>query len=215
MSTIWDVAQHILSGPFFILIPPGVVFLSLYLLFPKLTIYETFWSSFPLGYTLATWIVFIISCFVGHIDKSAVHLTYILFTLIFLILIVKFLGNINSQNRYHIIILDIRKEFYLNLLIAITFLYFFFIFSTHLLYKDRLGVYWSGGSVWADLAFHLNVINSFAFGENKYFGFFTIPKSTIFAGGSMSYPFIPDFHASTLVVAGENFIHFFIQFFFI
>lgn len=69
------------------------------------------------------------------------------------------------------------------------------LFSTHTFAGGPGGVY-SGGSAWYDLSFHATLASSFAYGENFP------PAYTPFAGEPLRYPFLPDFHAATLMTAG-------------
>lgn len=56
--------------------------------------------------------------------------------------------------------------------------------------------------MWSDLAFHLNVISGFLYGVNRELSLLSRPQSLIFSGHALSYPFIPDYHAASLVAAG-------------
>jgi hypothetical protein len=69
------------------------------------------------------------------------------------------------------------------------------LFSTHTFAEGPGGVY-SGGSAWYDLSFHAALATSFAHGENFP------PVYTLLAGEPLRYPFLPDFHAATLMAAG-------------
>jgi hypothetical protein len=69
------------------------------------------------------------------------------------------------------------------------------LFSTHTFMEGPDGVY-SGGSAFYDLCFHSALASSFAYGDNFP------PGYTPFAGESLRYPFLPDFHAAALMVAG-------------
>ena len=187
------------------LLPQFSIFLLLFIvLHPRgLTLYECFWASFPIGYALVTWIVFIACAIVGHVDPTVIRIIYTVFSMFSIVLLGIALGKIRKQpHGFKEILLEIRREFMQNILVIISLLFFGGLFYTHLLLKDRAGNEWSGGSIWADFAFHLNVINSFLHGENKYFSLFSKLKSQIYAGYPMSYPFIPDFHAASLMAIG-------------
>jgi hypothetical protein len=69
------------------------------------------------------------------------------------------------------------------------------LFSTHTFAPGAGGVY-SGGSAWYDLSFHAALASSFVYGENFP------PVYTPLAGEPLLYPFMPDFHAAALMVAG-------------
>lgn len=66
---------------------------------------------------------------------------------------------------------------------------------------EQNGSIYSGGSCWADLPFHMAVVNAFLTGRNQDVSF-TDMHSPVFAGEKFSYPFIPDFHAAILVKQG-------------
>lgn len=201
--TIWMIASSI-SELWVHILPQLCVFLFLYIIFHRrgLTLYECFWASFPIGYCLVSWITFIISAIIGQIDPFAVRFFYVSFSGLGVILLAKALRKLRTPGYFKDLIYEIRMEFALNILILISSVFFGGIFYTHMLLKDHNGRLWSGGSVWSDFAFHLNVINSFLHGENKYFTLFSKLKSQIYSGSVMSYPFIPDFHAASLMSIG-------------
>lgn len=202
--TIWMIASS-MSELWVHVLPQLCVFLFLFIVFHQrgLTLYECFWAGFPIGYCLVSWITFIVSGIIGYIDPFAVRIVYISFSTLGIILLATALRKIKNQPSYFTqILLEIRTEFALNVLILLGTSYFGGIFYTHMLYKDYNGNEWSGGSIWADFAFHLNIINSFLHGENKYFTVFSKLKSQIYSGSVMSYPFIPDFHAASLMSLG-------------
>ena len=76
------------------------------------------------------------------------------------------------------------------------------------LYSSRFipehdGKVWSGGSCWADLPIHMHMAQSFLEGRNKDVSWGGM-ASPVFAGEPMAYPFLPDFHAATLVRWGAT-----------
>jgi hypothetical protein len=201
---MWETILKLVDGSVHIT-PPGVAFMFLYLVFyPNLSLYECFWSSFPLGYTVATWIIFVVSALHGSIDATLVRIVF--GTLGGLFIILSLITAIKVKKSGHLFrraLREVFQETYLNILITISMAYISYIFYTHLLYEDRGRNLFAAGSIWADMPFHLNVINSFLHGENKYFDLFSKPKSTIYSGEAMSYPFIPDFHSSALHALGK------------
>ena len=60
----------------------------------------------------------------------------------------------------------------------------------------------TGGSVYADLPFHLNLTTSFLNGCNEWATVFSSLMSSFFAGKTLAYPFMPDFFISVLVAGG-------------
>ena len=77
------------------------------------------------------------------------------------------------------------------------------LYSSRYLAEDAQGNMWTGGSTWADLPIHLHMANSFLYGRNRVV-YFDGMHSPVFAGESMKYPFLPDFHAAVLVKAGAS-----------
>lgn len=62
----------------------------------------------------------------------------------------------------------------------------------------------AGGSVYSDLAIHLQIARSFVQGRNNEVGFFAL-ESPIAAGHTLVYPFLPDFHSAVLNVQGFDY----------
>jgi len=60
----------------------------------------------------------------------------------------------------------------------------------------------TGGSVYADLPFHLNLTTSFLNGCNEWATVFSSLMSSFYAGVTLAYPFMPDFFISVLVAGG-------------
>ena len=203
--TIWMIASSV-SELWVHFLPPLCVFMFLFLVFHRrgLTLYECFWGAFPIGYFFVFLVVFLVCAIIGHVNPFAVRVVYVVFSVFAVILLGLSLQKIRNQTGYlHFLLLELRREFCLNVLLLISTAFFGAMFYTHMLYKDSSNNLYSGGSVWADFAFHLNIINSFLYGENKNFSLFSKLKSQIFSGHSMSYPFIPDFHATSLMSLGK------------
>ena len=81
-SSLGEVWVHVL--------PQLCVFLFLFVVFHQrgLTLYETFWVSFPLGYCLISWIVFLLSALVGQLEVAVVRGVYTAFTVAIIPLLV-------------------------------------------------------------------------------------------------------------------------------
>ena len=60
----------------------------------------------------------------------------------------------------------------------------------------------TGGSVYADLPFHLNLTTSFLDGINEMAHVFSSLMSSFYAGVTLAYPFMPDFYLSVLYAGG-------------
>ena len=65
------------------------------------------------------------------------------------------------------------------------------------------GKIFSGGSCWADLPLHMTMAESFLHGRNQDVSWSQM-VSPLFAGESLAYPFLPDFHAAVLVKIGTD-----------
>ncbi len=70
-----------------------------------------------------------------------------------------------------------------------------FIFA-HTVYSDAGGLEAGYPTVWADWSQHLTTAESFAVGGN------IPPINPLFSGTTLLYPFLPDFHAATLITLG-------------
>eukprot|EP01102_Stenamoeba_stenopodia_P002626 TRINITY_DN1248_c0_g1_i1.p1 TRINITY_DN1248_c0_g1~~TRINITY_DN1248_c0_g1_i1.p1 ORF type:complete len:837 (-),score=138.29 TRINITY_DN1248_c0_g1_i1:193-2703(-) len=110
---------------------------------------------------------------------------------------------------------EMREMWLLQLLTIASLIYFLRSFKYHVLMRTRFGEHWAYGSVYGDLPIHLSIISSFLYGENSIFPHQStvafssdkaiawiqqsyLPKSTIFSGEQLVYPFIPDFHSALL-----------------
>ena len=86
--------------------------------------------------------------------------------------------------------------------VAAIAVWFTYIFYTHSLVEVGTG-YHVGGTVYGDMPFHLNIINSFLHGVNRHATLFTGFQAVFFADAGLVYPFIPDWHIAVLVAAGR------------
>jgi hypothetical protein len=66
----------------------------------------------------------------------------------------------------------------------------------HTVYSDAGGLEGGYPTVWADWSQHLTTASSFASGGNLP------PVNPLFSGTTLLYPFLPDFHAATLITLG-------------
>lgn len=72
-----------------------------------------------------------------------------------------------------------------------------YLFSTHII-NPKAGDYYGGQTTYGDLSMHLGMITSIA--EQGFFP----PEYSIFAGHTMSYPFLCETSSSSLLVLGAN-----------
>eukprot|EP00002_Diphylleia_rotans_P001624 TRINITY_DN10900_c0_g1_i1.p1 TRINITY_DN10900_c0_g1~~TRINITY_DN10900_c0_g1_i1.p1 ORF type:complete len:649 (+),score=98.13 TRINITY_DN10900_c0_g1_i1:38-1984(+) len=76
-----------------------------------------------------------------------------------------------------------------------------YIMNTHII-PPVAGELWTSGNCYADLPFHLTVLNSFLYGKNsKDFNLFAMSE-VIFDGHRLVYPIVPDYLSAMLVRAG-------------
>jgi hypothetical protein len=68
--------------------------------------------------------------------------------------------------------------------------------------RDQRG-FWVGGTTWADLPFHLNIMSSFLYGANADASVFRPLASVFFSNSTLAYPYLPDFHTAFNVAAGR------------
>lgn len=95
--------------------------------------------------------------------------------------------------------LSFLKKHWTFLVLIIFFGYLFAnLLSSHMLLPENGGLY-SGGSTWGDLAFHLSLISSFAFGNNLQEW-----QHPVFAGEKLSYPFVSDLASAALIKLGTD-----------
>ena len=66
------------------------------------------------------------------------------------------------------------------------------------------GGLFSQGTAYSDLPFHMNLVSSFAFGANSNRTSFWPFQTPFYAGETLVYPIIPDFHAATLLASGAS-----------
>lgn len=99
------------------------------------------------------------------------------------------------------ILAELRAYFTKHWPLVITLILFGWLFlallSSHMIYPASDGWY-SGGSAWGDLAFHLTLINNFK--ERGLSA--TLNQDPIFTGSKLSYPFIADYLSALLTEVG-------------
>jgi hypothetical protein len=74
--------------------------------------------------------------------------------------------------------------------------------NVYSLRRDQRG-FWVGGTTWADLPFHLNIMSSFLYGANAEGSVFRPLASVFFSNSTLAYPYLPDFHTALNVAAGR------------
>ena len=133
---------------------------------PVLSGYECIFGGIVLGYNVAAWISYIFCAIAGGTSSFAIRLSYTFLS----ILSIYYLYQINKNKQLKsILFYELKTEIWLNVLIGISAIYFWRVFYIHTLYPDKNQALWSGGSTWSDISFHLNIINSYLFGQVLYF----------------------------------------------
>jgi hypothetical protein len=136
-----------------------------YHLHPIISTYECILAGIALGYNFIAWLSFICCAISGGTSGTAVRISYTILTIIGLI----YLKLISKRQNLNTVIQqfyrEIRRETWLNTLLVVFGAYFFQVYYIHSLYEDENGSTWSGGSMWSDLCFHLNIINSYLYGQ--------------------------------------------------
>jgi len=87
------------------------------------------------------------------------------------------------------------------LVLGVSFVAFAYLLGKHSLYEYQ-GAMYSGGATWADMAIHLDIARSFVSGANARLSLTSWPQSPIYAGETLVYAFMPDFHAAVLLLGG-------------
>ena len=91
-----------------------------------------------------------------------------------------------------------RDTWIMGLLIVFAVVGFWRLFA-HTFFSDGAGGISAGfATVWADWSLHSTLASSFSIAGNMP------PHDPIFSGGSLRYPFLPDFHAATQEAAGAG-----------
>ncbi len=96
------------------------------------------------------------------------------------------------------IVKNIKKSLPIVFILLFFSLLFFNLLSSRMLRPEE-GNWYSGGSTWGDLAFHLSLISSFTWGNNTLFHW-----NPVFLGEKLSYPFFSDLISGLLVKLGLN-----------
>ncbi len=152
-------------------------------LFKKVKSVEEILLGSMLGIFIASFLTLAIYYF-SALNSNIIIAVSVLF--IFLIFLIKPKFEIDISKK-----INWREIFFL-LLIIFLFLYFE---HTHVLPGGDAGAY-SAGYTWGDIAYHLTLMNSFAYTHSF--------QSPIFAGQNIHYSFMPDFLSAILKIGGAS-----------
>jgi hypothetical protein len=161
-------------------------------IFPFTTMAERIFWGTTLGSMVATWAAYLISRILHDL-----HFAVLVVLALVMWAITGFLFYKDREHWQRIRISNIFKGnnrflALLLLLFAPIFLYFFY---TGMFHPKSEGLYLTATS-WYDMALHLAIATSFAYGQNFP------PIYTILPSEPLRYPFLPDFHASVLMKLG-------------
>jgi hypothetical protein len=96
---------------------------------------------------------------------------------------------------------DLRAHFRALCMLAVMSVWWGYMSWIHYL-LPRGSEHLTGGSVYADLPFHLNITTSFLAGCNEAAHLFSSLMSSFYAGVTLAYPFMPDFYVAVLAAGG-------------
>ena len=159
--------------------------------FPRLHAFELLFISPSLGLSVSAWIAFALKSLpgAGHgFSPSVVWGTIGVQVAIGLFAarwsipaLTTNVGRVRAELRTH------RASLYF---LAALSAWWFYMSHIHYLFR-RGSDHIAGGSVYADLPFHLNIASSFLSGANEAKGITDTLTSTFYAGAPLAYPFIP------------------------
>ncbi len=163
---------------------------------PRLSFPERFLASVPVGLVASAWVSFLCAIAFGGISifSAAVSAALVLAAA----LLIAWRKKLSFGRMFAGAGRELLGHKHLMLLLALAGVLFSLFFSTHVLEPRPDGLY-SAGSTWADLAFHLTLVNSFIHGANSAVSF--PPVDALYAGGRLFYPFLPDFSTAALAAA--------------
>eukprot|EP01102_Stenamoeba_stenopodia_P012415 TRINITY_DN3923_c0_g1_i1.p1 TRINITY_DN3923_c0_g1~~TRINITY_DN3923_c0_g1_i1.p1 ORF type:complete len:718 (+),score=141.18 TRINITY_DN3923_c0_g1_i1:118-2271(+) len=179
---------------------------------PIFHLFECFFFAIPASLTLGTWITYLTAASLGGLNTMSLFMSCSVLTAIALFVIPwikststkQFRGNVSFTSLLLPLFIKELREFKLYWgLLAVSTVIFGHLFHTRLLLHSGTS-YMSGGATWSDLSIHMQLTTSFVFGENKHLSLFSIPKSIIFSGYTLSYPFLPDFQSAIILAAGST-----------
>jgi hypothetical protein len=164
---------------------------------PGICLIETFWKGLPqlhkiplyilISLILSTHSVYVLSYLFGF-GRETILLSFILYTVWFLILLIKRGGTLINVPKEHIP--------YLAVSIIIFVLFFMALFPAIFTYHN--GYIVMAAENWQDTAMHLGIIESISQGNFP-------PQAPYFSGHPLSYYYFADFHSAILVTLKGTF----------
>mmetsp|Transcript_40910 Transcript_40910/g.66347 ORF Transcript_40910/g.66347 Transcript_40910/m.66347 type:complete len:712 (-) Transcript_40910:130-2265(-) len=177
------------------------IFFLTSLLFDRVTFLECIFLAIPLHMVCVTWLGIAVSFVLGTLNPLALVVSTIVTTIPLPFLYAR--AQARVRKGMLTTFLEECKQFmpFTIYILTSTYILYRYFVSTHFLYEKPHGGWYSSGSTWGDLPFHLNLISSYGVGRNSKirFGFHDSP---IFTGSKLIYPILPDYHSALLVAGG-------------
>lgn len=158
----------------------------------------------PLGFSLSAWIVLAVKS-LPFMPLGIPVITVIIATAIQLAVCL-FLFNrtvVKLKLRSKEIVQNLKQHRFGILMLSIMFVWWSYMSHIHYLYQSGSS-FFGGGSVYADLPFHTNLVTSFLNGCNEDSTLFSTLRSPFYAGAPLAYPFLPDFYVAVLTGGGYS-----------
>lgn len=151
------------------------------------------------GFALTSAMGYFIGCFYGEMTVKVPEMTSIFLLTASLPFLFHNIRNLNLKLRMFAAEIITNKTA-LFLFILLSSLIIPMISDSSL--KKEGDNYVASTSVWGDIPIHLNHMNSFVQGENRFLSFSSLPRNPIYAGGRLAISFFPDFHSALLRLSG-------------
>ena len=123
----------------------AIPFISTFLLlldngYPSLTLHECILSSIPIGYTVASWLMFVFSAISGELSATSVKIAHFAMSLFAFIYMIRIAHKMNKEGiTIRSLLAQFFRETLLNSLLLIALWYFGRVFWTHILREDEEG----------------------------------------------------------------------------
>jgi len=170
-------------------------------LFDTISFLECIFVSIPLSMILISWASLACAFVLGGLSKTVIWIVTLFFAATIPHLYSKCKIRMKGRNFMAVLVDECLKDSSVTLYMIVMSVIMAHFASTHFLRVSSHGGWYSSGSTWGDLPFHLNLVSSFVLGRNSSirFGFF---ESPFFAGAKLIYPILPDYHSALLVAGG-------------
>ena len=177
-------------------------FVILNLLWPRVSLLEALFMSPALGLSVSAWAALLLKSI--PIMRKGVAPEVVVLTIALQLLVIAwnwrgvYRKYRDGERRWRKELVDHRAALWM--LGAMSVWWYYMSYIHYLLPRGSEHI--TGGSVYADLPFHLNLTTSFLNGCNEWATVFSSLMSSFYAGVTLAYPFMPDFFISVLVAGG-------------